>query len=213
MFRLFLLSLLLLPVAFLWGQDTFCVVLDPGHGGRDPGQLASDPTKYRHEKDIALSIAKKAAQYISERIPNTTVHLTRYADSTVSLPKRTERANALQANVFVSIHCNSNPITEIMGARVHIQSTDFGKSHQLANILRDQLRDRAKRHDMGLHTFNDRGINLYVLKHTDMPSVLVEVGFLSHPDEERYLNSDYGQDIIASAIFRAVRSFKEQHHK
>lgn len=205
-----MIGLLLLSLSNLQAQEvTYRVMLDPGHGGRDPGQLSSDPDTYFHERDITLRIAEKVAAYINERLPRAKAYLTRYADSTVSLESRAWQANTLPADVFVSIHCNSNPLTDIKGTRVHIQSREFTSSLRLAELLRDQFADRARRYDMGLHTFHDRGYNLYVLKYTEMPAVLVEVGFLSHADEERYLNSEYGQDIIASAIFRALRSFRE----
>ncbi len=189
-------------------SSIFVVAIDPGHGGRDPGQLSSHAEKYFHEKNIVLPIARKVQTYINERLPNTRAFLTRNADSTVSLASRTWQANHAQADVFVSIHCNSNPLTDIKGTRVHVQSREFKESFRLAKIMRQQFADRARRYDMGIHNFHDRGYNLFVLKYTEMPSVLVEVGFLSHSEEEKYLNSEYGQDIIASAIFRAIREWK-----
>lgn len=190
-------------------SSTYRVMIDPGHGGRDPGKLSSDENRFPHEKEIVLKIAKKVAAYVNERLPNAEARLTRYTDSTVSLESRAWQANVMPADVFVSIHCNSNPLRDIKGSRIHIQSTDFQYSLKLAKLMRHQFANRARRYDMGLHNYHDRGFNLYVLKYTNMPAVLVEVGFLSHPDEERYLNSEYGQDIVASAIFRALRSFRK----
>ncbi|MEM6298168.1 MAG: N-acetylmuramoyl-L-alanine amidase, partial [Bacteroidota bacterium] len=145
-----------LLLTFLWSfaeaqepldSSVFVVVLDPGHGGKDPGRLSSHPEKYYHEKNIVLPIARKVQTYINERMPNAKAFLTRNADSTVSLDSRTWQANQACADVFVSIHCNSNPLTDIKGTRVHIQSRAFKESFRLAKIMREQLADRARRYD------------------------------------------------------------------
>ena len=77
----------------------------------------------------------------------------------------------------------------------------------MSKKINKQFKDRALRPNKGIQTLNDRKHNLYVLQYTKMPAVLIETGFLSNPSEERYLNSEHGQSIIASAIFRAIRKY------
>lgn len=86
-----------------------------------------------------------------------------------------------------------------------MQKTYFRQSIELGDFIQDQFRERARRYDLGV-----REQGLYVLAQTAMPGVLVETGFISNPDEEKYLITEYGQDIIASAIYRGFRAYKEE---
>jgi len=86
-----------------------------------------------------------------------------------------------------------------------MQKTFFKQSIEFGDFVQDQFRERAQRRDLGV-----REQGLYVLAQTSMPGVLVEIGFISNPDEEKYLMTEYGQDIIASAIYRGFRDYKEE---
>ncbi len=86
-----------------------------------------------------------------------------------------------------------------------MQKTYFRQSIELGDFIQDQFRERARRYDLGV-----REQGLLVLAQTAMPGVLVEIGFLSNPEEEKYLMTAYGQDIIASAIYRGFREYKEE---
>ncbi len=86
-----------------------------------------------------------------------------------------------------------------------MQKTYFKQSIEFGDYVQDQFRERAGRKDLGVR---EQGI--YVLAQTAMPGVLVETGFISNPDEEKFLMSEYGQDIIASAIYRGFRQYKEE---
>ncbi len=86
-----------------------------------------------------------------------------------------------------------------------MQKTYFKQSIEFGDYVQDQFRDRAGRRDLGV-----REQGLLVLAQTSMPGVLVETGFISNPEEEKYLMSDYGQDIISSAIYRGFREYKEE---
>ncbi len=189
----------------------FTVVIDAGHGGKDPGTEPSNPKKYWYEKDIALNVSRLVGKYLSERVENTTVIYTRQKDVYLTLDQRVNIAHETKADLFVSLHCNSNPDPEISGTQVHIHSKDFVNSLKLAKILQGEFAKRARRDEKMLQTHNDRGYNLFVLQFTKMPSVLIEMGFLSNPEEEKYLNTAYGQDIMASAIFRSIRTYKQKY--
>ena len=190
---------------------TITVVIDPGHGGKDPGNL---PKKkgFKQEKALNLLIAKKLGEYLTTRLKGIKVVYTRTTDKTVSLEDRAELANRIKADYFISIHCNSNPIRAVKGTRVHIHSHKFKVSQRLGKRVEQEFRTRAGRQSRGMMDARDRGYNLYVLQYTKMPGVLLELGFMSNISEEKYLNSDYGQDILASAIFRAFRAFIKKEH-
>jgi N-acetylmuramoyl-L-alanine amidase len=222
------------------------VVIDAGHGGKDPGAEG----KKAREKDIALAIALKLGNYIEKNIPDVKVIYTRKTDVFVEFWKRAEIANKAKADLFISIHVNSftrsyahGTLTLVLGQHradenfevavrensvmlleddyetryegfdPHstesyimfslMQKTYFKQSIEFGDFVQDQFRERAGRNDLGV-----REQGLIVLAQTSMPGVLVETGFISNPEEEKFLMSDYGQDIIASAIFRAFRDYK-----
>ncbi len=224
------------------------VVIDAGHGGKDPGAIG----KHGVEKDIALAIALKLGNYIEENIPDVKVIYTRKTDVYPELWKRAEIANNAEADLFISIHVNAHDKPDIHGALTLVlgqhradenfevavrensvilleddyeinyegfdpkstesyimfslmQKTYFKQSIQFGDFVQDQFRERARRKDLGV-----REQGLLVLAQTSMPGVLVETGFISNPEEENYLLSQYGQEIIASAIYRGFKEYKEE---
>jgi len=224
------------------------IVIDAGHGGKDPGAIG----KVGKEKDIALAIALKVGDYIEKNIPDMKVIYTRKTDEYPELYKRAEIANNAKADLFLSIHVNSSTrpsttgtLTLVLGqhraeenfdvavrensvilleddyettyegfdpksAESYImfslmQKTYFKQSIEFGDYVQNQFRERAGRKDLGV-----REQGLLVLAQTSMPGVLVETGFISNAEEEKYLLSDYGQDIIASAIYRGFREYKEE---
>jgi N-acetylmuramoyl-L-alanine amidase len=221
------------------------VVIDPGHGGRDPGALGS----FSKEKDITLAIALKAGEYIQNNIKNVKVIYTRTDDSTVSLQDRPKIANENNADLFISIHANWAGSKNIFGAETFImglandkanlevamkenevmlleedystkyegfdpkspesyimfalmQNTFQRQSTELASKIQTQFRESIARKDRGV-----KQAGFWVLYTTTMPSVLVETGFITSLNEEKYLNSKVGQDKIASSIFRACSDY------
>jgi len=192
-------------------QRPIVVVIDPGHGGKDPGRLASS-SKYKSEKHLALIIAKKLGNYIENNIQNVEVLYTRTSDVFVSLEARMEFANQNKADYFLSIHCNASVKSSVYGTSTHIHSFKLKESAELARMIENDFATRAGRKSRGIFDASKRGHNLYVVQYADMPSVLVEVGFLTNPNEEKYINSDEGQSYLASAIYRAFRDFLKKQH-
>jgi N-acetylmuramoyl-L-alanine amidase len=227
------------------------VVIDAGHGGKDPGAIG----KKAYEKDITLKIALKLGNYIQTKLKGVKVIYTRKTDIFVELFKRAEIANKNNAQVFISIHVNSNEKSSYTGTSTYVMGVDksdenlevaqlensvilkeksYKKNYKgfdpnspesyitlsllqnahleqsllLAKIVQDQFRTRAGRKDRGV-----RQAGLVVLWNATMPAILVETGFISNPTEEKYLMTDYGQSIIASAIFRAFRDYKNRIEK
>ena len=192
-------------------KETIILVIDPGHGGTDPGHLSND-SKHKPEKDLNLDIALKLGKYIEENLINIDVHYTRKDDTYPSLDERVEFANNLNADYFISVHCNGSPKTSIYGTETHVHNWSSKTAVKLASAIEDQFKNRAGRKSRGIKTGNDRGHSVQVLKFTKMTSVLVECGFLTYIPEANYLNSSYGQEIIASALFRAFRGFVQAEH-
>lgn len=203
----FILSVISIPWtnAHLKKNKQIIIFIDPGHGGSDPGKLAVQ-AGMKDEKYLNLAIAIKLGNYIDQRIDDTKVIYSRTDDSSKSLDDVVEMANTSNADYFISIHCNSNPNEQIYGTRIHIQDYDFKVSHNLANLIEHEFSTRAGRKSRGIMDAQERGENYQVLQYSKMPGVLVECGFMSNLKEEIFLNSELGQDYIASAIFRAFRT-------
>jgi N-acetylmuramoyl-L-alanine amidase len=224
------------------------VVIDAGHGGKDPGALGA----HSREKDIALAIALKTGGYIEQYIPGVEVIYTRKTDVFVELYKRAQIANDAKADLFISIHCNASKSTAASGTETYVmglhkseanlevaklenaailkeenfsdmyEGFDPGKDEDyitltlfqnafleqstiLADEIQRQFRERVKRKDRGVFQ-----AGFLVLYRTTMPGVLVETGFISNAEDEKFLISDDGQAYIASAIFRAFKYYKEE---
>lgn len=231
------------------GQKIDVIVLDPGHGGRDPGAVNRQLGIY--EKDIALAVALKVGEYINQYMPDVEVVYTRDDDRFIELEQRGRIASRAGGDLFISIHANSvanntrangaevyflglartqsaleamkreNSVIELEGGGGPIELSEeelliyelanagnLAISEQLATMIEDQFRTRAQRRSRGV-----KQAGFMVLWNLPMPAVLIELGFISNPNEARYMASEYGQTILASAIFRAIRDFKEENDR
>jgi len=121
-----IIALLLFPSYFALSQQKIRkVVIDAGHGGRDPGALG----KHSMEKDIALSIALKTGAYIEQYLPDVEVIYTRKTDVFVDLHVRADIANKKEADLFISIHCNANPSSQPYGTETYIMGLHKSKAN------------------------------------------------------------------------------------
>ena len=247
MFKLELLLLLILPLFFTsnssaTGKDrNWVIVIDAGHGGKDPGALGS----FSSEKNITLAIALKTGSYIEKNLRNVTVIYTRKTDTFVELKDRPAIANRNNADLFISIHANWAKAKNIRGTETYVMGIakdqqnlevamkenevillekDYSTSYEgfdpkspesyimfslMQNIFLEQstsLASKLQTEYKGSNNRLDRGVKqagFWVLFNTTMPSILTETGFITNPEEEKFLNSREGQDKVASAIFRA----------
>ncbi len=233
------------------GEKISTVVIDPGHGGRDSGALGA----ISKEKDINLTVALLVGDYIKKNCPDVNVVFTRERDVFVDLDERANIANRNNADVFISIHCNSteSKAASAVGAETYVlgehknaanlavakkenasilyeedadekygnfdlnspeayialslfQKEYLNQSIQLAANIQEQFTKRVGRKDRGVQQ-----AGFLVLWKTAMPSVLIELGFISNAAEERFLASEDGQTYMASAIYRAFRDFKTSY--
>ncbi|MCR4436871.1 MAG: N-acetylmuramoyl-L-alanine amidase [Clostridiales bacterium] len=179
------------------------IVIDPGHGGSDPGAIGQSGTK---EKDITLDIALMVSDYLKNA--GYQVIMTRQDDQYVSLADRSAVANDAHADAFISIHCNAynhiaggtETFTEPMsGNPVYKQQED---SKRLARLVQSELVQA-----LGL---TDRGVNeegLYVCRETNAPAILVETAFIDNKSEEKLLSDPEFQKKAAEAIGRGVDGY------
>ncbi len=237
-----------MPIYGLATNKDFIVVIDAGHGGKDPGAVG----RKAREKDINLNVALEVGRLIEHNCKNTRVLYTRKTDVFISLDRRARIANEAKADLFISIHTNALPkgriargtetytlgmaradenlevakrenavilveenyqeqyagfnpnsaesyiMFEFMQDRYMEQSVSFAKQ------IQHQFKNHARRADKGVHQ-----AGFLVLRATSMPSVLVELGYISTPDEEKYLNSKSGVQALSRSIYNAFCDYKE----
>lgn len=181
------------------------MVIDPGHGGYDPGHLSDSPF-LKTEKELNLKISMFLGEYIEKYLQNVKVVYTRTTDVYPTLDERVSKANSINADYFISVHCNGNERHSIHGTESHVHAMSLSKSVALAREIEAQFSQRAGRKSRGVKDEKDLQHSIQVLKYTNMTGVLVECGFLTNDREAEYLNTTAGQEVIASAIFRGFRS-------
>ncbi len=185
----------------------FTVVIDAGHGGWDPGKTGKNGL---NEKDINLDIAQKTADFLEEA--GADVYITRTSDSALGENKRSDMKKRIdiiensKADIMISIHQNSYPSEKAKGAQVfYFRKSENG--HLLADCIQKSLIQCLDEKNTRTAKENN---NYYVLKNTDIPSVIIECGFLSNPEEERLLNTEEYRLKTAWAIFDGILTYFEK---
>ncbi|WP_249869424.1 N-acetylmuramoyl-L-alanine amidase [Oceanobacillus saliphilus] len=167
--------------------EGYTIVLDPGHGGRDPGAIGLGGI---YEKDLVYSTATKVADQL--RNAGATVIATRTGDYYVSLNERVHISNASHTDAFVSLHYDSYPALSVKGISTYY-TTNYDRD--LAQQIQSSLASSV--------TLNNRGImqgNYRVLRNTTAPSVLVELGFISNQSDLAIIQTADYQHKVAEAI-------------
>lgn len=187
------------------------IVLDPGHGGSDPGAIGPNGLK---EKTVTFAVALKVRALLGKA--GARVVLTRWGDRDVYGPNasavdelraRSNIGNTNKADVFLSIHCNSFPDSRVGG----VTSYYYEKS-RYDSLLAQQLQEELASGS----SLTDRGISaadFYVLRHTVMPASLVELGFISNPNNEQLLRTPQFQQRLAEGIVRGLDDFFKRSSK
>jgi len=124
---LFILCLSVLPYQNFAQKEKIVIVIDPGHGGSDPGHISKNKN-HLPEKDLNLLIAKKFGGYIEQYLKNVTIIYTRTDDSFPSLDDRVDKANSANADYFISVHCNANDRNAVHGTESHVHAMNSKKS-------------------------------------------------------------------------------------
>ncbi len=190
------------PQAHLTGEKI--VVLDAGHGGSDPGAIGTfDGDKYQ-EKAVNLAVAKKVKALLEKE--GIHVEMTRTSDSYLTLSERSDFANKLGAAIFVSIHSNANESADINGLEVFYSKSNNSDryaltSKKLAGDIYKNLITATKASQRGVKTEE-----WYVTRTSEMPAVLIELGFITNNEEAIKLYTPSYQDSLAEAISDAILS-------
>lgn len=246
--RIYILLLLLFTITGLTAKD-FTVVIDAGHGGKDPGALSAN--KSIQEKDITLKVALMVGENIKKKHPEVNVLYTRQKDVFVGLNDRARMANKANADLFISIHTNAATNRTAKGAETYtlgieeerternldiakrengvifleenhekkyanfnpnspesyiifeyMQSEFVKESIHIAQYVQTNLTAQAQRYDRGV-----RQAGFLVLHATSMPSILVELGYISNAEEAKYLASETGQKKLSNCISTAFDKY------
>ncbi len=232
-------------------KKPFTVVIDPGHGGIDPGA----PGKRTKEKFVNMNVSKALGDMIKNEFPEVKVIYTRTTDVKIPLARRAAIANEAKADLFISIHSNASKSRKARGCETFtlgsgssaeakaaamyenevirlednfeetymgfdpkssesyiifelIRNHDMEKSIALAEAVQKGMVNSTKLHNRGVSS-----AGFLVLHKTVMPSILVEVGFISNPTEEKYIASKNGQKALAKGIFNGFASYYRNQKK
>lgn len=191
------------------------IIIDAGHGGRDPGAVGENGAI---EKEINLSIAKKLKAYLEEN-GNTCIMIREVDEGLYSeadsnkksrdMKSRKDMIKSNNADFFISIHLNSFPQSKYYGAQVFYYSEDE-KSKKFAQVMQSELirvlNRGNKREEKPSNTY-------YILKENPVPSILVECGFLSNPEEEMLLQEEEYQNKIAWALYCGITRYINESKK
>ncbi len=225
-----------------WEIDT--IVLDAGHGGKDPGTIGKYGTK---EKTVVLDVVKRIGKLLT-KYTNVKVVYTRDEDVFIPLWQRTKMANEKNGKIFISVHANGNRNRSAQGFETYLlrpgktqdaidvaaaenaaikyeesrngkyeeltyeglilatmaQSMFMKESESLAGQIQHELNKELKSQNRGV-----KQAGFYVLIGASMPNVLLEVGFLTNPEEEKKLRTAKYRQKIANAVYRAIIEFKK----
>jgi len=172
------------------------VVIDPGHGGGDPGAVGIGGLQ---EKEVTLAVSQQVVALLKQKGVNAI--LTRSNDQEIELEPRVQFAERANADVFVSIHANAFTAsrTDVSGIETYYYS---GSGQSLARSIQSNLLKELGARDRGV-----KQANFYVIKYTDMPAALVEIGFVTGAEDAARLSSATGRSKIAQAIARAILEY------
>ena len=180
-------------------QGDILIVLDPGHGGRDPGAVGIGGLD---EVEIVTPVALRVGELLEQQ--GIDIAFTRTEDVEVDLPPRVSLANRLQANLFVSIHANAISLSrpDVNG----IETYYFSSGKDLAFYVHESLIDATGSNDRGVRT-----ARFYVLRNTDMPAILLELGFVTGDEDARNLSDPDYREILAQAIARGILEYVREY--
>lgn len=182
------------------------LVIDSGHGGKDPGALSRDERIY--EKNINLEILLELKKYLDK--DNIKVYYTKLTDETLYLRPRVTLANDVECDFFISIHCNSSTYKSPNGTEILYYNHENNniKTKDLANIFSEEISNNIPLKNNGLIQMSNKEV--FILNNATVPAIIIETGYMSSPRDLNYLNSEYGQQTIVKGIYSGIwRAYEE----
>jgi N-acetylmuramoyl-L-alanine amidase len=170
------------------------VIIDPGHGGHDKGGQWGRV----YEKHLALDTSVRLENHLKAMGYQTV--MTRRSDNFISLPQRVAMANRHKNAIFVSVHYNWTWKQEVGGIETFYHSA---KSKRLAELVQAGMLKRVRATDRGA-----KFARYYVIRHTEMPSILVECGFVSNAPERERMKSAWFRDAVARGIAEGIQRYR-----
>ena len=194
--------ILMLKICIIFGQK-IVVVIDPGHGGKDYGAIGINGIQ---EKDVVLNVAKEIIRLNKTILDDEfDIYLTRYEDTLISLSDRSKLAKSLNADVFVSLHCNASQNSS-KGMEVYVHNSDNSNTKESIVLGASVLNENTQK--LG---FKKRGVkvaNFQVLRETTFcPAALVELGFVTNVDEADYFLNPKNIKAMALAILMGITNY------
>jgi len=218
------------------GLKVNTIIIDPGHGGKDPGAVSPSGIK---EKDVTLNIAKQLCNFLKQN-KNVNVHLTRESDVYVPLEERTEFANRMNGDLFISIHVNAHQLSDRNGIETYylslakdeearrvaafenttanisfsqlentitgiLKNSKIEESQEFADLIQYNLIQETNQNNRGV-----RQAGFVVLIGAQMPAILVEIGFLTNPKEQKLLTNNHYCQMVAEALYRGIENYSEK---
>lgn len=224
------------------GLKVKSIVIDPGHGGKDPGAVGKRSLK---EKDIVLKLSKRLQSSLRGKLKGTKVSLTRNKDKFIPLEQRTAIAKSKNADLFISVHVNAAKNKNAKGIETYylgmsrdeksrrlaarenatstkavsdlefilqdlIMTAKANDSALLASVVQKRLVTHMKKKYKGIKDLGTKTAPFYVLVSADMPSILIEISFISNPTEWKRLKSDkYINELVAGITDGVLKYLKE----
>ncbi len=198
-------TILLLKMCFIFGQEIGVqkrIVIDVGHGGKDAGAIGINGIQ---EKDVVLSIANEILRLNNDLNRPLDIYLTRYSDTLISLSDRTKLAKALNADLFLSLHCNHSDNPDARGIEIYVAKA-ISKYSDDATWLAFQLQEDLNK-SLGFESKGVKFANFQVLRETVdyCASILLELGFLSNIDEGIYISDNNNIERIALSVLLSIQ--------
>ncbi|CAM3965576.1 N-acetylmuramoyl-L-alanine amidase [Alkalicoccus chagannorensis] len=182
------------------GLEGRTIMIDPGHGGSDPGAVANGVVEKEINLDVSLRLEQKLQAAGAE------VLMTRRGDWFPSLQDRVRQANSSNADIFISVHANAAGATAARGSETFYNTTYWaGNSQTLAETLQSQMLDKLNTVDRGV-----KRANFYVIRNTRIPSALIELGFMTNAQEAARMRTDAFREASAEALYEGIIDYYDR---
>lgn len=185
-------------------KSTQTILLDPGHGGKDPGAIGKTGLM---EKDVVLALAQEInSMATGDSLME--IYLTRYTDGLVPLKQRTSLSKHLNADLFVSLHCNHSDNPNAKGVEIFVANTALTENLATSIFLAQRISELVVQ-EIGIKSRGVKFQNFQVLRETinHSPSLLLEICFLSNINEENFLLQQKSITAIASLLYKIFKTY------